>query len=216
MISRLAHFVSIVFVRKNTMAGRFLELACTPSVLAAQKHYFGRAHRITPSPGRDVLTDEEIQFIQSRDSFYIATVTESDWPYVQHRGGTPGFIHVLSQTELAFADYRGNRQLLSTGNLMSNDRVCLFLMDYRHRARLKILGRARVEDGRQHPGLVTRVAESQMRGIVERIFLIEVLAFDWNCSQFIPLRYSASDLDEATAPLKQRITELEAQLQKRK
>ena len=126
------------------MAGKFLELAFTPAVLAAQKNYFGRAQNIPPQPARDPLTDDETQFIQSRDSFYIATVTETGWPYMQHRGGQPGFLRVVSPTQLAFADYKGNRQMLSTGNIAANNRVCLFLMDYPQRTRLKILGHARI------------------------------------------------------------------------
>jgi predicted pyridoxine 5'-phosphate oxidase superfamily flavin-nucleotide-binding protein len=163
------------------MPGRFLELTVTDSVRKAQKHYFGRSQQITPQRERDALTEEEIRFIASRDSFYMATVTETGWPYLQHRGGAPGFLRVLSPTQLAFADYKGNRQLLSTGNLAANERVALFLMDYPRRERLKILGHARIEDAREHPELVVQLAEPDTRGIVERLFLIEVVSFDWNC-----------------------------------
>ena len=104
------------------MAGKFLELALTDSVRKAQEHYFGHSQKLPPQAERDALTQEEIEFIQSRDSFYMATVTETGWPYIQHRGGVPGFLRVLSPTQLAFADYKGNRQLLSTGNLAANDR----------------------------------------------------------------------------------------------
>lgn len=194
------------------MAGKFLELAFTPAVLAAQKNYFGRAHHVPPQPERDPLSDDEIQFIQSRDSFYMATVTETGWPYMQHRGGKPGFLRVMSPTQLAFADYKGNRQMLSTGNLAANDRVCLFLMDYPQRTRLKILGHARIEDARQHPELVAQLAEPETRGIVERLFLIEVVSFDWNCPKYITPRYTEEEVREAVAPLKHRIAELEGQL----
>jgi predicted pyridoxine 5'-phosphate oxidase superfamily flavin-nucleotide-binding protein len=195
------------------MAGKFLELAFTPAVLAAQKNYFGRAQHIPPQPERDPLSDDEIQFIQSRDSFYLATVTESGWPYMQHRGGKSGFLRVMSPTQIAFADYKGNRQMLSTGNLAANDRVCLFLMDYPQRTRLKILGRARTEDARQHPELVAQLAEPETRGIVERLFLIEVVSFDWNCPKYITPRYTEAEVLEAVAPLNQRIAELEAKLE---
>lgn len=194
------------------MAGRFLELAFTPNVLDAQQRYFGRAQRLPTQPERDVLTDEEAQFIQSRDSFYLATVSETGWPYVQHRGGAPGFLRVVSPTQLAFADYKGNRQMLSTGNLTANDRVCLFLMDYPRRERLKILGHARVVDAREQPELVAQFAEPDMRSIVERIFLIEVASFDWNCPKYITPRYTAAEVEAATAPLRARIAELEAEL----
>jgi uncharacterized protein len=142
----------------------------------------------------------------------MATVSETGWPYVQHRGGRPGFLRVLSPTALAFADYKGNRQLLSTGNLTVNDRVTLFFMDYPQRTRLKILGHARVEDARQHPELVAQLAEAEVRRLVERLFLIEVVSFDWNCQKYITPRYTAAEIQELVAPLKQRIAELEAKL----
>lgn len=191
------------------MAGRFLETCFTPKVLAAQQHYFGRSQHVPPQPERDALTDDERAFIEARDSFYMATVSEHGWPYVQHRGGRPGFLRVVSQTQLAFADYKGNRQMLTTGNLAANDRVALFLMNYARRERLKILGHARVEDARQHPELVAQFAEPETHDIVERVFLIEVVSFDWNCPKYITPRYTAAEVEEAIAPLHARIAELE-------
>jgi uncharacterized protein len=193
------------------MATKFLELAFTPAVRKAQAHYYGNSQRLGRAPERDALTDDETQFIQSRDSFYMATVTEAGWPYLQHRGGKPGFLRIISPTALAFADYKGNRQLLTTGNLAVNDRVCLFLMDYPQRTRLKILGHARVEDARQHPELVAQLAETEVHRIVERLFFIEVVSFDWNCPQHITPRYTAAEVEAAVAPLRQRIAELETQ-----
>ena len=197
------------------MAGKFLELSFTPNVLAAQRKYFGRAQPLPPQPDRDALTDDEVHFIASRDSFYLATVSETGWPYVQHRGGEAGFLRVLDPNRLAFADYRGNRQMLSTGNLTANDRVCLFLMDYPQRTRLKILGRARVVDARAEADWVARVSRPETRGLVERVFLIEVISFDWNCPKYITPRYTAAEVEEAVAPLRARIAELEAQLRNR-
>jgi predicted pyridoxine 5'-phosphate oxidase superfamily flavin-nucleotide-binding protein len=197
------------------MAERFMKTVLTPSVLAAQEHYY-EGHAVVDSPAeRDPLTDEERAFIAARDSFYMATITENGWPYVQHRGGKQGFLRVVSPTQLAFADYKGNRQLLSTGNLASNNRVALFLMDYPRRERLKILGYARVEDARQHPELVAQLAEAEDRRIVERLFFIEVLSFDWNCPKYITPRYTAAELDTIVAPLRQRIADLEAELKTR-
>ena len=204
--------VAPLLTRKKNMAGKFLELAFTPNVLAAQQKYFGRAQQLPPQPERDALTNDEAQFIHSRDSFYLATVSETGWQYMQHRGGQPGFLRVVSPTQLAFADYKGNRQMLSTGNLAANDRVALFLMDYPRRERLKILGHARVEDARHHPELVAQLAEPEARGLVERLFFIEVLSFDWNCPKYITPLYTAAEVEEAVAPLKQRIAELETQL----
>ncbi|MEI6084121.1 MAG: pyridoxamine 5'-phosphate oxidase family protein [Verrucomicrobiota bacterium] len=194
------------------MADKFLELMVTPAVAQAQRHYFGRALDVRSERARDALTDDEAQFIATRDSFYLSTVTETGWPYVQHRGGKPGFLRVVSPTTLTFADYKGNRQMLSTGNLAVNDRVCLFLMDYPQRTRLKILGHARVEDARQHPELVTQFAGPDEQRIVERVFIIEVVSFDWNCPKYITPRFTEAEVETAVAPLRQRIAELEAQL----
>jgi len=205
------------------MSENFQKLVTTPAVTRAQIHYFGRA-RIPSSPGswadngssetepHDLLTPEEIEFISRRDSFYMASVTENGWPYVQHRGGQPGFLRVLSPSQLAFADYKGNRQMLSTGNLAANDRVALFLMDYPERNRLKILGHAQIEDAREHPELVSQLAEKEAQPIVERFFIIDVVAFDWNCSKYITPRYTAEEVARAVAPLKERIAELEARV----
>jgi predicted pyridoxine 5'-phosphate oxidase superfamily flavin-nucleotide-binding protein len=198
------------------MSENYLKLATTPAVTRAQVHYFGQPRRslspATPADPRDLLTAEEAEFISQRDSFYIATVTEDGWPYVQHRGGKPGFIRVLSPSQLAFADYKGNRQMLSTGNLAANARVALFLMDYPQRNRLKIRGHARVKDAREHPELVTQLAEKDAQPLVERFYTIDVVAFDWNCSKYITPRYTAEEVAVAIAPLEERITELEAQL----
>jgi predicted pyridoxine 5'-phosphate oxidase superfamily flavin-nucleotide-binding protein len=159
-----------------------------------------------------LLTPEEIEFISLRDSFYMATVTEDGWPYVQHRGGRPGFLRVLSPSRLAFADYKGNRQMLSTGNLGANDRVALFLMDYPERNRLKILGRAQIKDAREHSELVSQLADKDVQPIVERFFIIDVVAFDWNCSKYITPRYTAEEVAHAVALLEERIAELEGRL----
>lgn len=194
------------------MAEKFLEVTFTDAVRKAQEHYFGKSYRIDSVPESDPLTNDEMDFIKSRDSFYLATVNELGWPYVQHRGGKPGFLQVTSRESLAFADYRGNRQLLTSGNLSVNDRVCLFLMDYPHRTRLKILGHARVEDAREHPELVTKFADPGIQSIVERVFLIKVVSFDWNCPKYITPRYTEDEIEKAVRPLHQRIAQLEAQL----
>ena len=197
------------------MADKFLELLVTPSVARAQEHYFGGAMDVRGERPRDALTDDEAQFIAARDSFYMSTVSENGWPYMQHRGGQPGFLHVVNPFTLAFADYKGNRQMLSSGNLAANDRVCLFLMDYPQRTRLKILGQARIEDAREHPELVEQFATPDVRRIVERLFIIDVVSFDWNCPKYITPRYTAAEVEEAVKPLRPRIAELEVELKKR-
>jgi len=194
------------------MAFKFHELAFTDSVRHAQEEYYGQSRPVRHVPGPDALTHDEISFIQARDSFYMATVSETGWPYLQHRGGEVGFLRVLSPTQLAFADYKGNRQLISVGNLAVTDRVMLFLMDYPQRTRLKIMGHARLEDARKHPELVAQLAEPEVRAQVERLFFIDVVSFDWNCNQHITPRYTLEDIKGIISPLQQRIAELEAQL----
>lgn len=194
------------------MAMRYLQMTMTESVRRAQQQYYGRAVTMTDVPERDLLGEAEARFIADRDSFYLGSVSEQGWPYVQHRGGPKGFLKVLNPATLAFADYRGNRQLLSTGNFHANDRVALFLMDYKNRARLKILGHARVEDVRENTALVERLAQGDGPAKAERIVLIDVVSYDWNCPKYITPRYSLDEVEEAIAPLKSRIAELEAQL----
>ena len=197
------------------MALKFQELVFTPAVAEAQKRYYGKARPPgATAPPEDKLTHDEIEFIQARDSFYLATVNDNGWPYIQHRGGPPGFLRVLGPTSLAFADLKGNRQLLSTGNVATHDRVALFLMDYPHQTRLKILGHARIEDARQHPELVAQLAAPQEQASVERLFFIDVVSFDWNCPQHITPRYAEAEVRELVAPLQRRLAELEAQVKK--
>lgn len=194
------------------MAMKYLESMMTESVLRAQQQYYGHAANIMDVPDRDPLGGAEAEFIATRDSFYLGTVSETGWPYVQHRGGPSGFLHVINPTTLVFADYQGNRQLLSTGNLAVNNRVSLFLIDYPNRTRLKILGHARVEDATLHPDLAASLANPGMRARVERIVFIDVVSFDWNCPKYITPRFSLEEVEELAGPLNARIATLEAEL----
>ena len=195
------------------MAGRFLQNSFTPDVLAAQAHFYGREQSIPAQPERDPLGPEEAAFIAERDSFYMATVSSDGWPYMQHRGGPVGFLKMLDDHTLGFADFKGNRQLLSTGNLMANDRVSLFLMDYPQRTRLKLMGHVKVIDARENSALADQLSPTpQLRSQIERLFQIGVIGFDWNCPKYITPRFTAVEINEAVAPLKQRIAELEAML----
>jgi hypothetical protein len=198
------------------MAERFMHTVLTPAVLEAERHYYGRTYpAFDAAPNRDALTAGEADFIANRDSFYMATITENGWPYLQHRGGPTGFLRVTGPNELMFADHGGNRQMISVGSLAANDRVNLFLMDYPARERLKILGRARVLDARQHPDLVQKITPPGGHATkVERIFVIDVLSYDWNCPKYITPRFTADDMDAVMAPLKARIAELETLLQR--
>ena len=183
------------------MAAKFQKLTQTETVRRAQQHYYGRSQDREGTPENDPLTEDEIRFIQARDSFYMATVSETGWPYIQHRGGQPGFLRVLGPTTLAFADYKGNRQLLTTGNLAASDKVALFLMDYPQRTRLKILGHARVEDAEKHPELVAQLAEQNVQNKVERLFFIKIVSFDWNCPQYITPRYTVEEMRDVISEL---------------
>ncbi|TLD69482.1 pyridoxamine 5'-phosphate oxidase family protein [Phragmitibacter flavus] len=196
------------------MADRYMHTVLTPAVLEAERHYYGRTYPdFEGAPKVDALTASEVAFIEDRDSFYMATITENGWPYLQHRGGRKGFLKVTGENELMFADHGGNRQMISVGSLAVNDRVSLFLMDYPARERLKILGHAKVLDAREHPDLVERIAPPGGHAAkVERIMVIDVLSYDWNCPKFITPRFTPAEIETAIVPLKNRIAELEAQL----
>jgi predicted pyridoxine 5'-phosphate oxidase superfamily flavin-nucleotide-binding protein len=202
-------------MRTAIMGHRFAELAFTPAVCALQEAEGSRAGYAKNEPGdrhHDRLGEREAAFIAARDSFYMATVSETGWPYVQHRGGPAGFLRVLDEKTVGFADFRGNRQYVSLGNLARDDRVSLILMDYANRARLKILGRARTVGLADDPALTARLALSGYRAKVERAMLIAVEAFDWNCPQHITPRFTLDEVNAAAAGLKSRIAELEAEL----
>jgi predicted pyridoxine 5'-phosphate oxidase superfamily flavin-nucleotide-binding protein len=195
------------------MTHRFARIAFTDAVKAAQECHGSRAtYRRLEARGDapDELGPAEDEFVARRDSFYMATVSETGWPYVQHRGGPPGFLQVLGPRTLGFADFRGNVQYVTLGNATKNDRVALILMDYANRRRLKILGRLRaVEAAEADPELLHRVESADYRARVERVMLIEVEAFDWNCPQHITPRYTEAEVEERMAPLRARIEELE-------
>jgi predicted pyridoxine 5'-phosphate oxidase superfamily flavin-nucleotide-binding protein len=195
------------------MIHRFLEIASTPSVKAAQAANGVREYweHLTSNRTRDRFTDAEIAFIAERDSFYMATSSENGWPYIQHRGGPKGFLRVLDEKTLGFADYRGNRQYITTGNLAANDRVCLFLMDYPRRGRLKIYARAEVKETRDDASVVDRFAIPGYKAKVERAMILHLEAFDWNCSQHITPRFTEAELAEALEPIRAHLAELEAE-----
>ncbi|MBB3309870.1 hypothetical protein FHT78_001613 [Rhizobium sp. BK196] len=191
----------------------FLDIASTPSVRAAQAE-MGVQNFWNDLPSErsfDRFTENESAFIASRDSFYMASVSETGWPYVQHRGGPQGFLKVLDDRTLAFADYRGNRQYISTGNLAANDRVCLFLMDYPRRARLKIYAHAEKLALDADPALTELLTTPSYRAKPERLFRLRLEAFDWNCPQHITPRYTEAEIAVAVQPLRQRLAELEAE-----
>ncbi|NHT77752.1 pyridoxamine 5-phosphate oxidase [Rhizobiaceae bacterium CRRU44] len=191
----------------------FMDIATTPSVRAVQAEMGAdgmwadfRGHREF-----DRFTDNEKAFIGERDSFYIASVSETGWPYVQHRGGARGFLKVIDDRTLAFADYRGNRQYISTGNFAANSRACLFLMDYPRRARLKIYAHVEKLTLDDEPSLTEMVTDGAYGAKLERIFRLRLEAFDWNCPQHITPRYTEDEIAVAVSPLRERLAQLEAE-----
>jgi hypothetical protein len=179
------------------MTHRFAEIAFTDAVKAAQRRNGSRAQnqRMTERAGPNAeLGAREAAFVAARDSFYLASVSESGWPYVQHRGGPPGFLKVIDPRTLAYADFGGNRQFVSVGNVATNDRVALFLMDYARQLRLKVLGRMRMFDlGDAPPEVVFEVELPGYPARIERVAIVEVVAFDWNCPQHITPRFTAAE-----------------------
>jgi uncharacterized protein len=201
------------------MLHKWLEIASTQAVKAARERY-GSAAQYARLDGtldgngpvrNDLLGDTETAFIAGRDGFYLASVSETGWPYVQYRGGPAGFLRVIDERTLGFAEFRGNRQYVTTGNVAVNDRVSLFLMDYAHQRRLKIFGRMRVVDASEDPELAARLAVPGYPGRIERGVLISVEAFDWNCPQHITPRFTQSELDEALTPIRDEIAALRAE-----
>lgn len=197
------------------MPHAFAEIAFTPNVRVAQTRNGSREANRNLEQASDVggaLTAREAEFIAARDSFYQATVSETGWPYVQHRGGPVGFLKVLNAHTIGFADFRGNRQYVSVGNLVSNDRISLILMDYANRQRLKILGRVRVVEELDNPELIARLEVPAYRARVERGLVIRVEAYDWNCPQHITPRYSEAEISPLLEPLAEENRQLKAKL----
>ena len=196
------------------MGYRFLEIAMTPGVQAAQEANGSASHFRNFAGQRDFdrFTAQEETFIEQRDSFYLATVSANGWPYVQHRGGPPGFLRLIDDRTLACADFRGNRQYITVGNLATENRACMFLMDYPNQRRLKIFVTVELRDLASDPELAGRLAMPGYRARVERAFVFRLAAFDWNCPQHITPRYSQADFDLANQALLQRIAELESSI----
>jgi predicted pyridoxine 5'-phosphate oxidase superfamily flavin-nucleotide-binding protein len=200
------------------MQHRYLEIASTPSVMAARERY-GSAVQGARAGGsaakeavrNDRLGPAEQQFIGGRDGFYLASVSETGWPYVQFRGGPAGFLRVVDDTTLGYADFRGNRQYLTVGNVQVNDRVSLFLMDYAHQRRLKVFGRMRVIDAQDDAALAEQLAVPGYVGRVERAVLIKVEAFDWNCPQHITPRFTQAELEKALRPVRDEMAALRSE-----
>lgn len=192
------------------MAHQYAQIAFTESVRQVQEEQNSRSGYASMDTGEDynyLISQEESNFIQARDSFYMASVSETDWPYVQHRGGPKGFLKVIDEQTIGFADYKGNRQYVSTGNFRTNDKVSLILMDYPNRRRLKIVGYIALVDEADWQTLAS-LEDDNYRARVERGFIIKIAAFDWNCPQHITPRYSEAEVSALIEPLENKISQL--------
>jgi len=192
---------------------RYAQLAFTDTVREAQAEQgsVGAMTRMLDDVPLDELGPDEADFLTARDGIYLATVGATGWPYVQYRGGPPGFLHVLDAHTLGFADVRGNRQYISTGNLRGDDRVAVFAMDYAHQRRLKLLGRAEIVALDANPALTDRLTDIVTDGRPEWLVLIHVEGVQPNCAQHITPRWSEAELADALRPLRERIAALEAE-----
>jgi predicted pyridoxine 5'-phosphate oxidase superfamily flavin-nucleotide-binding protein len=197
------------------MARAFAEIAFTPAVRAAQARQGSAASYdrfLAPdAEPANLLGPEEAAFIAARDGFYQATVSETGWPYVQFRGGPAGFLKVLDHRTVAYADFRGNRQYVSTGNLAGDDRIAMIMMDYPNRRRLKALGHARLVDAADDPGLIARLHVEGYKARPERAVVIAIEGLDWNCPKHIPVRLTRDELEPHLAPMKAEMARLRAE-----
>jgi hypothetical protein len=199
------------------MTRAFEKIAYTDSVKAAQQRYGSRYDGVDRGEQRqDRLSGYESDFLAERDSFYMASTGKSGgekgWPYMQHRGGPKGFLKVLDDKTIGFADFKGNRQYISLGNLNADNRVCLFIMDYPNQRRLKIWARAQVVDESTDADLVAKLAVPGYQARVERGIVLTVEALDWNCPQHITPRFSEEEIRQMVMPLLQENRELKAKL----
>ena len=199
------------------MSKHYGAIAFTDAVRGVQRSHGSNAFydrkRVqgTATPGIDPLTEDEKDYLAERDNFYLASVSDTGWPYVQYRGGPAGFVRVVDDHTIGWADFRGNLQYISTGNLTSNDRVAIIALDYLHRRRLKIFGHARIVTLAEDPTLVATFADPAYDAEVERAVLVTVEAFDWNCPQHITPRFTVAELEPHLAPLRQELEALRAE-----
>lgn len=184
----------------------FGKLTFTPLVKKLQELHGSRLQyaRMEKSAGpQDRFTEFEKDFLSDRDTFYWATIGSTGWPYVQHRGGPKGFLKVIDDRTLAFADYRGNLQYITTGNLMSDDRAAIILVDYPRQARLKILARVEIFEGKEAESWLPKVRDPHYKAVIERVFVIHLEAYDWNCSQHITPRYTKEQVSDAVRSMEE-------------
>jgi len=199
------------------MAYTFGSLVFTPVIKALQERYGSRrqyAKREDSAFSQEGLGPSETEFLAECDSFYMASVGATGWPYVQHRGGPKGFLKVIDEHTVAFADFRGNKQYVSTGNLMTDDRAALILVDYPRQARLKILGHVKIVEGADAKEWIQKLRDPGYDAVVERVFVIHVDAFDWNCQQHITPRFTEEQIRAALSPVEKRMQALQQENEK--
>ncbi|MCY7375667.1 MAG: pyridoxamine 5'-phosphate oxidase family protein [Pyrinomonadaceae bacterium] len=197
------------------MSHKFFDLTFTESVKRAQEQYGSRRNFVRFEGGEPDfygLTDAEADFIERMDGFYLATVGTNLQPYIQFRGGAAGFLKVLDDKTLGYADFRGNLQYISVGNLAANDKAALFLMDYANLQRLKILARIEIKDAKDAPELIEKLAVTDYKAKIERAVIIHVEAFDWNCPQHIAPKFTLEQIKQINAPLYDHIEKLEKEI----
>lgn len=203
-LERMAHFNFIKTLFSDDMRAR--------QEKAGSRASYARAEAGVTGP--DVLGEKEEAFIALRDSFYMASITENGWPYVQHRGGPAGFLKMLPGNRLAFADYQGNKQYLSTSNLAAHPRVALIVMDYPNRRRLKVIGTARLVELDEDPALVTSLMTPGYKAVPERAFVIDVIGLDWNCPQHITSRFTEEEVKAGLQPMIAELHQLRAEVER--
>ena len=202
------------------MSNKFYDLTFTEDVKAAQEHYGSRRQfeRMRSIGDRNaVLSDAEIDFTEQRDGFYMATDGADGQPYIQFRGGKTGFLKVLDEKTIAFADFRGNLQYISVGNLHgSNKKNRAFPMDYTNRRRLKILAETEIKDASEVPELIAKLKDETYEAKIERAIILHIEAFDWNCPQHITPRYTLEEIKQLVQPTNEYIEKLEKEIEKLK
>lgn len=199
------------------MTARYQQLAFTPNIKAEQvahgsREHFAKYEGAAEAP--DPITGAEAEFIGARDSFYMSTVGETGWPYMQHRGGPVGFVKILDQNTLGMADFRGNRQYISIGNLLADDRASLFFMDYANKRRLKALAHVKRADLSDDPDLAEKLALPGYKAKVEHSLIFTIAAFEWNCPAHITPRYSEAQIAPGIRDLHDQIALLQAEVKR--
>jgi len=196
------------------MAKNFAELAFTTAVKAMQEKAGSRSSyaRMEKTTNVDGLTKNEFEFIAQQDSFYMASIGENNYPYIQHRGGPKGFLKVLDAKRLGFIDFKGNMQYITAGNMATNNNVALIMVDYPARARLKVLAKVEIVELKDNPALYDLLDLEEYKFRPERMMVFHIEAYDWNCPQHIIPRYTVAEIEEAFASQRNHITSLEAEI----